>query len=77
MIAGIGFARMAWKLAQKRTFSYVGWEGGGEFLPLERQWMFSCPNSPTAEYYRIIDNAWAHFDTMRQCNALFGDTVHL
>lgn len=51
MIAGLGFARMAWELAQRRTH-------GGLPEPMRRD---SCggPDMPSAEFYRITDAAWS------------------
>lgn len=57
MIAGAGFAMMAWELAQLRTY---------------RTWI-SCPpprhavdmrrkGNPVVEYYRILDEAMAGFE---------------
>jgi hypothetical protein len=75
MIAGIGFAMMAWKLAWYRVWRSEYPLGS----PCERGKASTQPKlfPASVEYYRIIDKAWAHFDTMRQCNALFGETVHL
>lgn len=50
MIAGAGFALMAWELAQKRTHrSYMR-------NPLSHDSRHG--HLPTYEYYRICDRAW-------------------
>jgi hypothetical protein len=51
MIAGGGFAMMAWRLAQERTRQQLNpW-------PLGRGWAELCGRGPTYEYYRICDKA--------------------
>jgi hypothetical protein len=59
MIAGIGFARMAWELAKSRTYDYYG---NDQIKPATRSWANVFTNSPTAEYYRIIDRAWSEWN---------------
>jgi hypothetical protein len=63
MIAGAGFAMMAWRLAQHRRWfkDYVG--------PLERH-QLGKTDGPSTEYYRILDRAaasWPAFYGERLC----------
>lgn len=57
MIAGIGFVRMAWELAQQRTSSRP------ERLP-HRHAAAQTWNGPDAEFYRIFDEAELQFATL-------------
>lgn len=64
MIAGAGFAMMAWRLAQTRhSFSGFLW-------PRPRELVGHGENRH-AEYYRIIDNA-THADAMRRAISKLG-----
>lgn len=65
MIAGGGFAMMAWKLAWRRE------HGIRPMTPAPMAREVSAQVS--ARYYHIIDNAWANFKTFPRN----GMTVHL
>lgn len=56
MIAGAGFARMAWELAQERTWLVLGG-------PMRREIAVRCPriNPASAAYYRICDFVTSKF----------------
>lgn len=58
MIAGIGFVRMAWELAQSRTHEL---RSAGFKYPRDRNATdrFADNPGPSAEFYRITDNAWS------------------
>lgn len=51
MIAGYGFARMAWELAKNRTGSYPD--------KPSKQWAARDIRGASHEYYRILHSAWA------------------
>lgn len=58
MIAGAGFARMAWRLAQERTRpSTIPWP--------HKHAAAQCWNGPSAEYFQIIDRAADAFEIDR------------
>jgi hypothetical protein len=58
MIGGIGFARMAWRLAKRRT----GYEWlHQDILPPKRHVVSRSFRNPYVEYYRIIDSAWSEW----------------
>lgn len=67
MIAGGGFAVMAWKAARERTYDYDFPSAPDEFSAE------ACPNSPSAEYYRMLDNAERGFERLSGMRA-FGRT---
>lgn len=56
MIAGGGFAIMAWRLAQIRVFSM---SCPNLLAPKPRAWAVAPGFPATAEYYRILDRALA------------------
>jgi hypothetical protein len=59
MIAGIGFAMMAWKLAQLRTYDQTLRAGYVRDIgPWPRDMLNPNHHGPSLEYYRIIDRAY-------------------
>jgi hypothetical protein len=64
IIAGAGFAMMAWKEAHRRT----GYSPQARVL--DRICASIVPNGPSAEFYRILDSAtasWPAFAGERSC----------
>lgn len=59
MIAGAGFAMMAWRLAQIRVAGRV------IYSPRRGPYQRGISSPISAEYYRIIDAAWAHRNASR------------
>lgn len=52
MIAGAGFAKMAWDLAQHRTHLSTN------LRPRSRERASYYIEGPSKEFYRILDQAW-------------------
>jgi len=62
MITGAGFAMMAWRLAQLRTYGHVGTNA---YPPFPRAVCTPGRKPASTEYYRIIDAAefWTRWRT--------------
>ena len=58
LIAGGGFALMAWELAQRRCGRI--WRAKG-IVPRKRKHAMNMPHRSDAEYYRILDRAYELF----------------
>jgi hypothetical protein len=76
IIAGGGFARMAWLEAQRRT----GWLGLKRRPLCREATAYNFHGSVDGEYYRILDNATAAFNCIqgeRRRGLRFSNTWYL
>jgi hypothetical protein len=67
VIAGCGFARMAWKLAHHRTDYPL------QRVLLDRLCARIVPQGPSAEYYRIIDAATVAWNSLEGSRPMRSD----